>query len=1167
MDQIVFICATENYAGLRFARFAERPTGQPSLSVFGWDREQREGLRTPLEFNLPSLRMPPQKEDGEYDWDQARWHLAWDVERVTAEFFREYEVIFRQAEEMIQGVHGEKRLFTQGLFNRLMFVHFLSKKGWLRFNGREDYLAALWEGRDRDVNFYEAHLIPLFFAGLNNPQARDLNRNNPVLHSRIGDVPYLNGGLFESGSSDGKGEFIPDEAFDLIINRLFAGWNFTISESTPLDVEVAVDPEMLGKVFEELVTSRQETGSYYTPRSIVAFMCREALKGYLGGYGELIDDRSTDHLSRAQAAAALEKLQQVRVVDPACGSGAYLLGMLQELYALMGLLEVRADKLTARQGYQRRLTIIQQNLYGVDIDEFAVNIARLRLWLSLAVEYEGDDPQPLPNLDFKLEVGDSLTAPDPRGGEQLDIFRQDQITHFDALKTEYADPYWSGDKRALKNEVIELRDEIAAWVNKNGSLPKSAFDWRVEFAEVFRNAGFDIVLANPPYGEGSVTDELRDALFGPRSGQSKDIYSAFMARALQLLRPGGMMVYIISNTWRTIRTHRPLRKMLLQRTILHVTDVPEWVFKAVVRTCILALQNQPPDPGHRMIASDLAALPAGDWPLLDSNLLALAYHGPDLQTETYARYTYPQAQLTEDPNQALFVAPASLQRFVSDTSVPRLGESPAAVAKVAVGLQTGDNEYYLRVTGAGRGSYRPVDPDLVLTEEELRDYCSRPEEARMRGIAPEEYGGRHFIPYDKGGESDLEAGGWLPCYYVPTEYYIDWSRGAVQRLRTATRADRKRRIGQCHLVTPSDEATRAAVIRNSTLYFRKGITFSRTGRYAPTFRFNSSSVFDTEGSSLFPETMDPEVLVGILNSVLTRFVANVFLNNGWHTEVNDLKRLPIPNEAANASQLAESVRTIVTKQHQHLKYPYWQHEQRAIELDVFGLYGLSPDEVRNVELWFCRYERGRLAQARGWIAEAREKYADHLERCARILAGDPRRWRDDPLLALIAKGESGALEFKQSLEYVDAAGFLKMPEPQRQQKVAETRKAVIHSALKTVCAFLNSRGGTLLIGVHDSGEVIGIEPDYTLLGAKQNRDGFELKLTDLLKTRMEPIPAGLEIQFPESGGKTVCRIDVPASSIPHYLDNKLYVRFGNSTEELAGRDLEDWLATRAGRRT
>lgn len=170
-----------------------------------------------------------------------------------------------------------------------------------------------------------------------------------------------------------------------------------------------------------------------------------------------------------------------------------------------------------------------------------------------------------------------------------------------------------------------------------------------------------------------------------------------------------------------------------------------------------------------------------------------------------------------------------------------------------------------------------------------------------------------------------------------------------------------------------------------------------------------------------------------------------------------------------------------------------------------------------------------------------------------------------PLTELIAGGESATVEFKQSLEYVDAndARFRVVPEKQRQAKIAEARKAVVHSALKTICAFINSEGGTLLLGVSDAGGVVGLDGDFGMLGAKSNRDGFENKLWDLLKSRIHPIPTGeVKVGFEEVEGKTVCRVSVRRGGVPHYLDKRLYVRLGNSTEELAGPDLQDWLEKR-----
>jgi SAM-dependent methyltransferase len=181
---------------------------------------------------------------------------------------------------------------------------------------------------------------------------------------------------------------------------------------------------MLGKVFEELVTGRHETGSYYTPRPIVSFMCREALKGYLktrvsglsdDAVARYVDQHDVSAITREAAVRILDALETITIVDPACGSGAYLLGMMQELLELENLLYNPSLIARAEDTYKSKLRIIEKNVYGVDIDQFAVNTAMLRLWLSLIVDYEGEgDPLPLPNLDFKISCGDSLVGPNPQ---------------------------------------------------------------------------------------------------------------------------------------------------------------------------------------------------------------------------------------------------------------------------------------------------------------------------------------------------------------------------------------------------------------------------------------------------------------------------------------------------------------------------------------------------------------------------------------------------------------------------------------------------------------------------------------------------------------------------------------------------------------------------------
>jgi hypothetical protein len=272
---------------------------------------------------------------------------------------------------------------------------------------------------------------------------------------------------------------VPDAVFGPLFEELLYRYNFTVTESTPLDVEVAVDPEMLGKIFEELVTGRHESGSYYTPKPVVAFMGREALKGYLratcpresdAALAAFVEERDAGDLRQPEA--VLTALRDMTVCDLACGSGAYLLGMLHELLELRQALFV-PRRLDARSAYERKLEIIRRNLYGVDLDPFAVNIARLRLWLSLMVDYEGDDPPPLPNLEFKIETGDSLTAPAP-APLQADLFRQRDVEEFFTLKGRFMTAH-GPEKKVLKAQIDALKATIAGWASEESGA--DAFDW------------------------------------------------------------------------------------------------------------------------------------------------------------------------------------------------------------------------------------------------------------------------------------------------------------------------------------------------------------------------------------------------------------------------------------------------------------------------------------------------------------------------------------------------------------------------------------------------------------------------------------------------------------------------------------------------------------------
>jgi hypothetical protein len=631
--------------GRRLALATEDPARQPRLLFRRISLGPGERVRTAAQrlslldtapmpkglFGIPILAM------------QAAHDTAFDVEAVTREFFARYASVFAKVEDQVNnvGIAETKRLFVQRLFNRLMFVAFIQKKGWLTFKGDSDYLLALWRDYQKDQsddkNFYRDRLYPLFFLGLNTPHEQNLvgiNRGRDFLSTLIGNVPYLNGGLFEEADGDHEAD-VPDSAIEPILTGLFYRFNFTITESTPFDVEVAVDPEMLGRIFEELVTGRHESGSYYTPKPVVSFMCREGLKGYLHtanprepieALTRFVEDRDAAALRDPET--VLTALRAVRACDPACGSGAYLLGLLHELLDLRAAL-FAARRLDARTVYERKLEIIQRNLYGVDKDEFAVNIARLRLWLSLVVDYEGDDPPPLPNLDFKIETGDSLTAPDPSDPLKLDMFRQAQLKEFYALKEQYLTAH-HGQKVDLKRRIESLHGVIAAWAHpiaKGQTQALPGLDWAVEFAEVFAPeqapgaGGFDIVLANPPYVRADapfrhIADEpsrqqeiaewqayrrqLKGAPTYHTLHEKWDLFIPFLERAHQLLQGGGQMVFIIPDAYNAAKYAGKSHDFFLHNSRVERIDFCSEIdlFDAGVNNTIIHFERGVPPTAH-----------------------------------------------------------------------------------------------------------------------------------------------------------------------------------------------------------------------------------------------------------------------------------------------------------------------------------------------------------------------------------------------------------------------------------------------------------------------------------------------------------------------------------------------------------------------------------------
>jgi type I restriction-modification system DNA methylase subunit len=426
---------------------------------------------------------------------------AFDVEEVTKQFYRDYVGAFDALCDDIAARNPKHKddaeREAQILLDRLMFLYFIQKKGWL--DDQTNYLPKgfqeYYEADPDGAGFYTDFLFPLFVA---------LSNEGVALPS-LGDVPFLNGGLFEVVADAPATDqlAIGNRAFRRVFDDLLECYNFTVREDTPLDVEVAIDPEMLGQIFENLVLGlergedrRKATGSYYTPRVIVHFMCRQALKEHLAAESELDPARIETLMSLGPAeqltpdeladldgmldepeARLLRSLVEgARVLDPAVGSGAFLVGMLYEMVALTKLLDVRlhGQEHVQRRNYDYDLkrSFIERNLYGVDIQPEAVRICELRLWLSLMVDFERENHNPvppLPNLSYRVRVGDSLIERLFGEPVQLDQLADDAaacqlVDHIRAEKETYFLEPSLAAKWQRELRILGLTCELAAWL-------------------------------------------------------------------------------------------------------------------------------------------------------------------------------------------------------------------------------------------------------------------------------------------------------------------------------------------------------------------------------------------------------------------------------------------------------------------------------------------------------------------------------------------------------------------------------------------------------------------------------------------------------------------------------------------------------------------------------
>ncbi|MGQ3683764.1 MAG: Eco57I restriction-modification methylase domain-containing protein [Candidatus Loosdrechtia sp.] len=434
-----------------FPEFERIEEGKHKLKLTRLILDRENTYHTDL-LTISNLALTGEEENWRDIW--RRWRDAFSVEKVTDRFFDEYKKAFFKLRETFknQGISvKDAHELSQQFLNRLMFLYFISKKRWL--NNDLKFIRWYWQrykeerryGNVQADSFYEKWLRVLFLEAFNNQYS------HPSYHPKdieaiLASAPYLNGGLFRRSDLDDLPFKISDNLFEEIFVFL-EQYNFTIREELPLDIEVAVDPQMIGYVYESLsnvaeeIYERQDMGIFYTPTTEVDFMCKRSLVEYLtnhlnlpipplqkGGEGGfdlplpkewiyrlLFDEDKKEveaYITKHNLWYRLEEiLDNLAVIDPACGSGAFLVGMLHVLVELYRLIYSHIHREMTEFELKKR--IIGVALYGVDIMPWAVHSAELRLWLQLIIDADIPPEQRklhplLPNLDLKLRVGDSL---------------------------------------------------------------------------------------------------------------------------------------------------------------------------------------------------------------------------------------------------------------------------------------------------------------------------------------------------------------------------------------------------------------------------------------------------------------------------------------------------------------------------------------------------------------------------------------------------------------------------------------------------------------------------------------------------------------------------------------------------------------------------------------
>lgn len=856
------------------------------------------------------------------------------VEQETGEPDAQYFTSFKEDDKLV-------RDYIKKMMGRIVFLYFLQSKGWLA--GNLHYMHDLFYDASDEVkgDFLDKVLEPMFF-GLLNTKPED--RSSAPLVNGVGvkyipnadEIPYLNGGLFQQEKIDEVESVFPAGMFQSLFD-FFDSYNFTIDENDPNDAEVGVDPEMLGKIFENLLEDNKDKGAFYTPKEIVRYMCQESLTAYLQTgiddaevkehIANFVKTNDVEELGGASSELAMsidQKLIDVKICDPAIGSGAFPMGLLRELYACRKSIEIFEEDNAA----DIKRHIIQNNIYGVDIEKGAVDIARLRFWLALIIDEK--EPMPLPNLDFKIMQGNSLL--ESYKGVDLDVTSKKLKTGKDTKKTrgvlslgfeetdvqktiqDLVKSYFSitdHTLRAQRRQQIDkyVKDYIKVCAEGNHEVQDAVdkleipndkfFLWHTYFADVFEKGGFDIVIGNPPYVnvEGiSVEDKkiYKDTFtcFEKRA----DLFSLFLEMALtKLASASAVVTYIIPSIIHSNLSYKKLRNLFLDNKWLsEVCYTGGKVFHApTVDTTILRFCKS----GNKKIIlknavdfenQQVSSVPS-DYFSLFQNLISIS------------------DQKTNDLMGKLF-----------NHDFPRLDEN----FSVFQGIVTGNNPAFIFASEAEALS-NGIDKELLhplCHGRDIERYAVRSRERRIL-----------YLNNSVNIETYPNTETWLAAFKDALSKRREAKNGAIQWYslqwpRVKRELDLKEKILVQNTRNEALKTRICAVLDDKSVYGSQGVNFIILNDVHVSLRY----------------------LLGILDSTLINYLfATKFLNLAIKAEYLKQLRIPIPS-AAILKQLESLVSKVLELKKVNIEADTTSLEYQ-IDFCVYHLYGLTYDEVLIVD--------------------------------------------------------------------------------------------------------------------------------------------------------------------------------------------------------------------------